>query len=310
MNIQIPIQPTTTLDPRRHLRLSYSTLELANKCERLLALKKFYAIDDFEDDDPDDNPHFTYGTALGAGLQTLLMTEDLDAAIFEAFKHYSFEETDVKCFEGIVKGLMDFHANWDYDRFEVATMNGKAAVELSFKVVLDKEENDYYCGFVDVVLIDRITGTYYVVEIKTTGLMLQDLKPLYSNSAQGLGYTILLDHIKPGLTNMGVLYFVFQLKRTWIPEFHIYPFVKTTKQRLGWLLTLKLDYDRLVSLIHMQYYPMRGSACLSYMKPCQLYGVCDIDMLQLPKAPVKPEIDWSYTVELDTLIEEQMEIMG
>ena len=308
--INIPIKKVEDLvDPRRQLRLSYSTMELAHKCERLLALKKFYLVDGAEDEDPDDNPHFTYGTSLGAGIQKLLETGDLNKAIYESFTHYSFEETETKCFEGIIKGLQDFHANWDYDRYELATLKDKPAVELSFKIVLDEKENDYYCGFVDAIIIDKLTGTYYIVEIKTTGLGLKDLSPIYSNSAQGLGYTILLDHIKPGLTNMGVLYFVFQLNRTWIPKFIVYPFPKSIKQRLGWLLTLRLDYDRLVNLINMQYYPMRGSSCLSFMRPCSLYGLCDIDITQLPIAPAKEEIDWTYTVDINTLIDEQMEML-
>ncbi len=289
---------------RRPYRFSHSGLELYHSCERKYHLLKNLHVG-FSLDSPiksnKTDTHLDYGTAIGDGVQELLASGDLSKAIWTGMSSFHYADQSVqKCDLSIVTALQAIDAQWKYEDWEVI------ARELSFKILLDKETEDYYCGYVDAVLRNVRTGIYCVVEVKTTGYKIPNLEPIYSNSGQGIGYSVVLDQIAKENASWTILYIVIQLKsQNIIPTVHIYPFEKTKKDRLEWLLTTQLDYKHIIEYEQMNYWPKRGGKCLTFNRPCPLYGLCDLHYEGHDQL-IKKEDDWSYTFFLDDLIRQQM----
>ena len=296
-----------TLD-RKPLRLSYSTLLMINSCERKFQLLKLQNIQnqDITFDTRKNNTHLDYGSAFGIGIQTYIITQNLEQAIWETIKSYNYaNETAAKNATGLVAGLQAFADQWDHSFWEIAYHNGKPAAEISFKIILDQETQDYYCGYIDLILRNKLSGLQVITEIKTTGMRIEDVSPLYKNSGQGTGYSIVLDPIAGSQqAAWEVIYLVNQLKANNImPKIHLIPFNKTLRNRLSWLLDMKLDHERILQMIDIDHWPMRGSSCMAYNRACSLYGLCDLVSLEAPEAMLKPEEEWDFVFTLEELIE-------
>lgn len=297
---------------RRPFRLSHSTLGTIHTCERKYQLLKLLNIQgqEIEHDSKLNNVNLDYGSAFGVGIQTYIITNSLEQAIWEMVKSYNFAmESQTKNALSLVAGLQAFAAKWDAGIWEVVHYKGKPAAELSFKIILDSETQDYYCGYVDLVLRNLISGEVIIVEIKTTGLKLEDIRPLYQNSGQALGYSVILGSIELERASWSVFYIVNQLKGSNIlPKIHSISFTKTLKDRLSWLLDLKIDYERLMVLEEIDHWPMRGASCLHWNRPCNLLGICDLVSLETQEARIKEEEDWDFVFTLEELIESSSQV--
>ncbi|EDO26388.1 predicted protein [Nematostella vectensis] len=234
---------------------------------------------------------------------------DKDKAIYECWKNYwpvveSESKTQFRAIACLMYAFMKLDALlMEYD---VAEFRGKPAIELSFKLNINKFK--YFVGHIDVVLKSKLTGQYMVMEVKHTALNLVDIAALYKNSGQALGYSIALDEIAgEEQTNYGVLYVVSQLGQNFKQETHILPFQKTLVDRLNWFVTLGLDVQRIEEMEKIGIFPKRGGSCVKYNKPCFHYGICDLHSADTV-APVKEDtIDYTFTYDLDTLIEHHLE---
>jgi hypothetical protein len=109
---------------------------------------------------------------------------------------------------------------------------GKPACELSFAIYLP--DGFIYRGFVDAVLRNRKTGAVRVLECKThSGTTINPAT--YKNSAQAIGYSIVLDAIFPELSSYDVLYHAYSSKRE---EYEMIPFEKSYYARALWIREL------------------------------------------------------------------------
>jgi hypothetical protein len=290
---------------RKPLRLSYSTFNLLHQCPRkfnLLKLKNINNVIEYEKTKDTD-----YGSAFGVGIQEYILTNDIEQAIWKAMLEYQYvEETKNKNAVGVILGIQAFAAQWDPTEWEVAYYKGKPACELSFKIILDEATQDYYCGYVDVVLINKRTKVAVIVEIKTTGLNRDDIKPYYQNSSQAVGYSIVLDAIVGAAeaSSWTILYVVNQLKSYTNPrpKLQSLPFYKSKKDRLEWLLDTRIAYDHLLGYLSLDYWPKEGGACMDYNRACSLFNLCDLTTLATHEQLIKPEDDWTFVFTLDELI--------
>lgn len=287
------------------IRLSYSSLELLHSCER-----KFQLIKLLQNDEPkEDSEHFSFGHAFGTGVATYLATQDATLALYAAWKAYwPIVETDKKDQVQALALLQASFAHLDtlLLEYEVVSFQGKPATELSFRLNID--DNFYFVGYVDVVLRHRFTDQFVVLEIKHTSLSLLDLSPMYENSGQALGYSIVLDRIvgEPQ-SSYGIIYFVGQMGRTAFDyKFHTLIFNKTVLDRLNWFMTLGLDIRHLEEMSGMGIYPKRGSSCLSFMKPCRYFGTCGLHSFDRPKEEEEDLIDYQFVYQLNELIQDHL----
>jgi hypothetical protein len=290
------------------MRISYSSMTKLHACERLFQLDKILAVGSEYIQTPDTN----FGSAFGAGAQHYLVHRDPDAAIFEAFMVYDLSlQSEKKTIEKLVNALAVTFFKIDdlLQDYDIAYIDGKPAIELSFRLDFDEAGVDYYVGFIDAVLKHKWTGMLVVLEVKTTGIELLDISPLYRHSGQALGYSIVLDKISPGARNFQVLYLVAQLGRGFNPTVHLLPFEKTINNRLEWFLTLKMDYTHIQSMKEMNIFPRRGSACLQYNKPCKHFGTCELTSFDRPVTEPVDNNVYQFHYKLDELIDDHLRLL-
>jgi hypothetical protein len=274
-------------DPRL-TRTSYSSNLSLHACPRLFQLEKLQAekIVDY-----DSNVTFAFGHVVGDGIQQYLIHRDLDKTIWSMFLgwHADFadeNERQKKSFASATAALMMFAELCEdglLDEYEVAYFNGKPAAELSFKIIFPHTE---YRGYVDLVLRHKLTGEYLILELKTTSAK-YIRHSQYKNSAQALGYSVVLDKIAPGCTSYGVLYLVYL---TLMDKFEPMEFPKTFHQRAMWLRDMLWDDAKIAGLIEdfgsYGTWPMHGESCNRFNRDCNFMDMCQGDT-KFITAPLK-----------------------
>lgn len=291
------------------LRLSHSSLEVLQSCERKFQLEKLLQ----GHDEKQESVHFSFGHGYGAGVATYMVTRDKDRAIYEAWMAYEpVIEDDKKNQATCIGALLASFTALDtlLRTYEVAAFNGAPAIELSFRLNINPSK--YFVGHIDVVLRHRITGRYYVMEIKSTSMQLMDLKPLYQHSGQALGYSIALDRIVgEKQSEYGVLYFVIQLPssnaRDLVPKPHVMEFKKSLLDRLNWFVSLGLDVQHLEAMEQIGIFPKRFSACVRFNRPCFHFGTCSLQSFDTPKIIEEDKKVYTFEYELEDLIMDHME---
>ena len=299
-------QRKNKIDP---YRLSHSTLDTLHACEKLFQLSRMSDLEEVRE----MSPAAIRGTAFGAGVQEYLLSGDMNKALITCWLEYWPNEEDrptVSCWRTLNNLILCQNA-LDEIRYtyEVAVFNSKPAIELSFR--LNRQDSKYYyVGFVDIVLIHKTTGVYYILEIKTTGYKISDLRPVYQNSGQGLSYSIVLDKIAgEAQSHYGVLYLVVREKyKDPIPDVYLFDFKKTLVDRLKWFSTLAMDMNHLDQMEALSFYPTRGHSCIRFNRPCYYFNNCQLESLTQQKRPVPEEVEeYDFVYDVDELVDDHLQ---
>lgn len=270
-------QSSHRIDPRL-LNLSYSSLLTAHSCPRKFELDRLGSVRETSESQ-EESITFSYGQIVGLGIQLALERVDYDQIIWQMFLGWKPElfadnPKQNKSFAAAVFAIDKFRVMLDegyLDGFSLVTYEGKSACELSFLISLPNGFK--YRGFVDAVLKHDKTGEVIVLECKTSSAT--TLNPAtYKNSAQAIGYSIVLDAIFPELSSYRVLYLVYSTKQL---QYDQLEFTKSYVQRARWIRELVLDTEILSTYNQNNLYPMRGESCFSYFRECQYMGLCQMD---------------------------------
>lgn len=295
------------------IRLSYSTRGLLKQCDRKFQLTRLLNILS----EKEERAVFSRGHAFGKGVQVYLVTQDMDKALFHAWLDYwPVVEDEPKVTERrTLHALMCAQPILDkiLEDYEVVSFKGLPAVELGYKLIVD--ETFYEAGFIDLVLRNKHTGLYVVLEIKYTGTKSPHIDAMFQNSAQGIGYSIVLDRIvTEPLAEYGVLYFICQDKdeKPRYMDFHVKEYKKSLRERLNWFIALGMDVERIKTMRTLKVFPMNGAACLSFMRPCTFFGSCQLTHLDSEKEdePDPHEDDYSFVFKLEDVIKDHIERIG
>lgn len=263
-------------DPRL-LNLSYSSLLTAHLCPRKFQLDKLQATRDTTESQS-DSITFSYGHIVGLGIQMVLEHKSLDEFLWQAFLTWTPElfadnPKQNKSFAHSIYAVHKFKAMLDagyLENYELVYYDGKPACELSFIITLPNGFK--YRGFVDAVLRHKITGQVIVLECKTSSAI--NLNPAtYKNSAQAIGYSIVLDAIFPELSAYSVIYLVYSSKEL---QYEQLEFKKSYLQRARWIQELVLDCEILTLYETNNLYPMHGENCVQYFRDCSYLGLCEM----------------------------------
>ena len=302
-------------DPRIKL-LSYSSLLKLHACPRSYQLYKLNATVEAEED-AEASLTYAYGHAVGTGIQLCFQGFSYEDTCFYLFCSWSVdllaEDTKrKKSFFLALAAIKQFYflrSNGYLSDWELVEYNGESAVELSFAVSLP---NDYcYRGSVDVVLRNKITSQVMVIECKTSSS--QTLNPVeYKNSAQAIGYSIVLDHLFSDLSSYQVLYLVYLTKTlTWEPI----TFSKHYVQRALWIRELLLDCELITMYSNADVFPMHGENCINrYYRECEYLNVCTLSTEYITKklsdsdmkVLEEREATFSIKVDIQDLISAQL----
>lgn len=305
------------IDPR-YLRTSYSSNLLQHACPRKFQLKCLGA-----QREPDElsNITFAFGHIVGDGLQNILLGKPWEEVVFKAYLGwhadlFAANEKQSKDFFKALYCLQQFNSLVEggfLDEYEVAFFEGKPAAELSFRIHFP---NSTFRGFVDLVLRHKITGELVVLELKTTSANYIRASS-YKNSAQAIGYSVVLDKIEPDNTSYGVIYLCYLTKGQ---KFEIFEFPKTYHQRSLWIRDRLNDESEIVKLAQEEgnygIWPMHGESCYSFGRDCEYMDSCHLStenqMVSLNEEhykdinrDTKEEATYQFEIQLSELLEAQ-----
>lgn len=289
------------IDPRIR-NLSYSSLLTLHSCPRKFQLYKLGASSQAYDPEIEtpQSVTFAYGHMIGRGIQWILEGKTIEQVLWNEFLEWGPDLLDEnikqnKSFFGAVHALQQFSHLYSHgylNGYELVEYSEKPASELSF--CIEFPDGFMYRGFVDAVLQHSITGEVLVLECKTTASA--SVNPAqYKNSAQAIGYSIVLDAIFPKLSSYKVLYLVYQSKSA---EFVQLPFDKSYYQRALWIQELLLDIERIKSYESASIYPMHGESCYSFFRECEYLQTCTLSTERLI-THLTPEIETKIEKELE-----------
>ena len=289
------------------IRLSHSAFDSFHTCERKFQLDRLLV----NSIPKQEYATTVFGKAFGAGVAEYMISQDVDKAIFTLYTSYWPVLEDEKRTEEVCAALLlatipkldNLLQDW-----EVAYFNNKPSAELSFRLNID--DRFYFVGYIDLVIKNKWTGRSAIMEVKTTALNLFDLSPLYQNSGQALGYSIVLDKIVgESQSEYDVLYLVGQIGagNGFSPNIHTLLYPKNLQDRMNWFITLGMDVQRLHTMLENNIFPMRGSNCLQYMKGCPHLGVCNLHGLDQYKPEEEDLIKYDFTYDLDDVIQDHIQ---
>lgn len=270
-------------------QLSYSSNTTLHSCPRKFQLYKLGA--DKPGIDEKSQVTFSLGHVVGAGVQDVLQNKSEIEIYWNAFLMWEADllAVDLKSkksfWESMIaidrfKYVRDSSLLQDYELVYYTPAGATEpvpAVELSF--IINLPNGFKYRGFVDAVLRHRITGAIVVLEVKSTGMA--SVNPAtYKNSAQAIGYSIVLDVLFPELSAYEVLYLVYMTKTR---EYMPLPFKKSYLQRALWIQELLLDCDTILLYEKAGVYPMHGESCFNYFRECEYLYTCTLSTELLAK---------------------------
>ena len=301
-------------DPRLKL-LSYSSRLTAHSCPRKYQLDKLNAAVDTPED-MESSITFAFGHIVGLGIQLVFQGKSEDEVIWELFNFwepdlFAANDKQKKSFWlGIaaVQRFISMQQSGFLDDWELLYFEDRPAVELSFKVILPNGFS--YRGFVDAVLIHKVTGKIMVLECKTSSV--PNLNPaMYKNSAQAIGYSVVLDKLAPEISSYEVMYLVYLSKDM---NYEVLPFVKSYLQRALWIQELLLDVEILTMYEEAGVYPMHGESCFNYYRECKYLQTCQLSTAYLttPLSETdlqlleQKESEYQITVTVQDLIAAQL----
>lgn len=253
---------------------SYSILQTLHECPRKLLLDRHSSATRV---DGSENIHFAFGHSVGAGVQNLWHSKNLETALFNSFLGWniSFDARIPKKRKSIweaaiaVEKFLPFLEETLQEWELYYHSDGKPGIEIAFR--LDCNNGYYYYGHIDVVLRNKVTGEIAVLEFKTTGLTAAE-EAMYANSSQAIGYSLVLDAMFPSLSSYEVIHAVYSSPDR---EWTLMPFVKSTVLKAEWIKDTLLDQAMLEKYHEMQFYPKRGESCFKYFSRCEFFGACN-----------------------------------
>lgn len=301
-------------------QLSYSSLLTLHSCPRKFQLDRLQAPQ--PELDTGSSVTFAYGHAVGAGIQFALdSTLSQDQVIFQTYLAWDADLADEnpkqnKTFWEALAAVQkfiemrerNFLKGWQLVWHPDSQGVMKPAVELSFLIHLP---NGYkYRGFVDAVLQHETTGEIMVLECKTTSANSLNAAT-YKNSAQAIGYSIVLDHLFPEASSYDVLYLVYKTKSR---EYEMLPFTKSYLQRALWIRELLLDLDIITLYEAAEIYPMRGESCYNFYRECEYLLTCTLATEKLTdpltveakEGIMESHSKYQIHITLDNLIDSQL----
>lgn len=292
-------------------QLSYSSILSLHSCPRKFQLNRLRTTHRAEEDTK-STITFAFGHIVGQAIQDSLAGIDLDKIIWTMFLGWhtdlaNVDEKAEKSFWTAVIAIQKFQSLCEagfLNEYELVYYQGIPACELSF--CINFPDSFRLRGFVDAVLRNKESGEILVLECKTTNST--SINPAtYKNSAQAIGYSVVLDHLFPDLSSYKVLYLIYQTKAK---EYTTLPFIKSYLQRALWIRELLLDIETIKMYEEAEVYPMHGESCYSFFRECEYFQTCGLSTKYLTKnctAEEEDKTEYQINISLEDLLNTQLE---
>ncbi len=267
--------------------LSYSRFNTLHSCPRKFLLKELK-----QQRSNIQSVDMSYGSAFGAGVQELFRSRSIERAQVAMLGAWDYPEfSDIwgkkfdKSFYMCVESLNIFATNIfpSIDsEYELRDINGHSGIELFVYIAVG--ESYSYQVHIDLVLTNRESGALAVFEIKTSGMAQQEA--MWGNSEQTLGYYAIIETLskKYGIPMEPRVYYLTQETGKLDDPysnygFTIFPYEKTIDNSANFVQNLLTNVSVIELYIEHNNFPKRGNSCVTYRKPCEFYGLCDMGSL-------------------------------
>jgi hypothetical protein len=267
--------------------LSYSRFNTLHSCPRKFLLKELK-----QQRVPFDSVDCSYGTAFGAGVQELFRSGSIDRALVAALAAWDYPEFEDmwgkkhdKSLWMCIESLEVFYSNQFqqlYGEYDLAFIEGKSGIELFVYIAVG--ESYSYQVHIDLVLTNRESGALAVVEVKTSGLQQQEAN--WGNSEQTLGYYAIIETLsrRYNLPMEPRVYYITQttgkLHDSYTNHgFNIFCYEKDVGNSANFVQNLLVNIAVVELYIEHKHFPKRGNSCVTYNKPCEFYGTCDMESM-------------------------------
>lgn len=309
-----PNQLNQIIDSRLK-NLSHSSLCLLHSCPRKYQLTKLWP--EYTREETVDT---SYGKMFGEGLQQIIAGADVETAMLLAISQWNLDIWEVKkeksfwhCFQAI-ENFVSLLPESVLANYEVVIWKGKPACELSFRIALPN--GFYYRGYIDVLLKHKFDDSLLVVDAKTSGANYAS-PAKYQNSAQAIGYSIVVDVIAPGTSSFNVMYYEYLTR---LNKYVEHTFLKDYLERANWIRDIMLDIEVMKIYDNYESWPMHGESCGGYgnfscnfldnctMQTASLVGskLIETDAAELDKDKDGNFKKYDIEVTLDELIAAQL----
>jgi hypothetical protein len=206
----------------------------------------------------------------------------------------------------------------DSHRYEIVEVNFEGenvpCIEVPFEFTiknfsLSDDENIpvIYTGFMDIILYDRLTNQYIVVDLKTHRRTTGDMTSIYQFDDQCVPYAIALERAlgKP-IDSLAVQYLSAYIDPV-NPMVTPYTFEKTQQDIQDWAQGFANDLMQIKQFYEHEWFPRKGRSCFDFQRTCNYFDYCqsrDLKVIKIlmesneddnSRSPVKP---W-FEVELD-----------
>lgn len=305
-------------EPTDYLRVSYSSLNMADSCLRKFEFNKLYPrrardSDAFAAD---------VGTALHRGYQDFLSNQDEDRAIWTLMQSYPYldefgQRDDNRSLEACISTLIEtcHEANMtEWEVMQIRKPDGEVvpAVEVPFElrlkgITLPDGRGVAFTGFMDAAMRHLGTGEVRTLDIKTHRRTLEDATAKYRFDSQQVPYGICLEHIQGNPVEQFEVLYLDCFVDLVSPRVVLYPFLKDSVDLQEWLINTVLRVQRIQRAMEMDYFPRADGGCLNWNRPCYFLDVCQTrdraaveEWLLMGEAPAQsvPEESW-IVAEID-----------
>jgi len=292
-------------------QLSYSSFLTLHSCPRKFQLYKLRSSARKEESF-ESGITFAFGHVVGQAIQDALSGKSESEILWNIFLgwHTDFLAENPKqnksIFQAVIAAqrFLAYRNSGALEDYELLYHDGKPACELSFSI--DFPDGFRLRGYVDAVLVHKITREIIILELKTTGAAAVN-PATYKNSSQGIGYSVVLDVLSPGYSSYEVLYLVYSTKSG---EFAPMRFPKSYLQRALWIREVMLDIELIKLYEDAGVYPMHGESCYSFFRECEYLNTCQLSTEALTKpctAEEEDKVDYTLKLTLQDLIQSQLD---
>lgn len=259
-----------------------------------------------------------FGHCLGIAIAEICVSNNLQKAYMTALRSWRRDldddegERKRKTFWYLLLAVDKFYTyrNTTLARFDLVTFEGIPAVELGFRI--DTGGGFYFRGKLDVLMRDKQTGRFVIIECKST-VNNSPNEAQYKFSSQGLGYSVVVDTIAAqlGVVSEQPFTLLYTVYSTPTREWFQFDFPKSHTARAEWIKDLLLD-RRITELYAEASHWPRKPACYDFYRVCKYFDICDLDLDKMVpdeskvKKVVDREEDYRFNFHLDDLIDAQL----
>lgn len=270
------------------ITLSFSRMSTLRSCPRKFLLRELNQRAPSE-----GTVDTAYGSAFGAAVQAMFKYNSLERAWLAALSEWDYEGFESPFTNKRPKSfwscLATIEAFWNSEyqvisaQYKLAEFEGKEGIELF--VYMSAGESYSYQVHIDLILQNRETDAILVAEIKTAGMAQQEAN--WGNANQTLGYYAIMQFLcdKYDVPFEPQVMYITSHAGKYLEGmenfgFNTFVFDKPPELALDFARDVVLTTETIEMYIEHNYFPKNGSSCVTYNRPCEFYGLCDLESMQ------------------------------